>query len=264
MGAIVGLERLDVREVYSSPLRLGSGWVQSQHGKIPVPAPATVELVRGVPTHRTRIESELVTPTGAAIITTLARSFDSVPTFITNTIGYGAGSRRLEEIPNLLRVEIGQRQDIFLQDRSVVIETNIDDMNPEVYSHLMEKFLREGAQDVYLSQVIMKKGRPGILLSILVRPDSVHRLSSLILKETTTLGLRIYPVERLKARRESVTITTKYGPLQVKVAEINGEKRFTPEYDDCRKVAIEKNIPLLQVYEDLRKELSTLTDPSKP
>lgn len=262
VGAVIGLELLGVKEVYASPLRLGSGFVQTDHGKIPVPAPATVELVRGIPTRRTRLESELVTPTGAAIITTLTRSFDTVPMMATEKVGYGAGSRMLQEIPNLLRVEIGQAQQLFLQDQSVIIETNIDDMNPEVYSHLVEKFLDEGAQDVYLSQVIMKKGRPGILLSVIVPPDSVHRMSSLILQETTTLGLRMHPVERLKAQRKSVHITTKYGPIQVKVAEFNGERRITPEYDDCRKIAIEKNIPLLHVYEEVRKEVSNLTRPT--
>ena len=255
VGAVVGLEHLDVKEIYSSYLRLGTGTVESEHGTIPVPAPATRELTRDTPTQRTHIQGELVTPTGAAIITTLARSFDDVPLLVTEKIGYGAGARRFQEIPNLLRIEIGQIQEVFLRDRSVVIETNIDDMNPEVYSYLVEKFLAEGAQDVNLSQVIMKKGRPGILLSVLTHPSSVQRISSCVLQETTTLGLRIYPVERLKTKRETFAVETKYGRIRVKAAEIDGRNRFTPEYDDCRKAALTKNIPILEIYEEVKKKL---------
>lgn len=262
VGAVCGLEHMGVQQIYASPLRIGTGFVQSQHGTLPVPAPATVELIKNIPTDRTQIKSELVTPTGAAILTTLAHSFHDVPLFASEKVGYGAGTRELQEIPNLLRVEIGHKQASLEEDQSVVIETNIDDMNPEIYSHLMDKLLTEGAQDVYLSQVIMKKSRPGILLSVLVEPGTVHRMSSLILQETTTLGLRIYPVNRLKAKRKTVHITTEYGPVQVKVAEIDGHRRATPEYDDCRKIAIEKNIPILKVYDIVRKDVSALLGPT--
>lgn len=260
VGAVIGLEHLGVQEIYASPLRIGTGFVKSQHGTLPVPAPATAELIQNIPTHRTRIESELVTPTGAAIITILAHSFHDLPLFTSEAVGYGAGSRELQEIPNLLRIEIGTRQVSLEEDQSVVIETNIDDMNPEIYSHLVEKLLAEGAQDVYLSQVIMKKSRPGIMLSVLVEPAQVNRMSILILQETTTLGLRIYTVKRLKAKRKTTHITTEYGPIQVKVAEINGQRRVTPEFDDCRRIAIEKNIPILKVYDIVNREVSSLLD----
>jgi len=262
VGSVAGLARLGVEEVYASPLRIGTGFVQTQHGTLPVPAPATAELIRNTPTYRTLIESELVTPTGAAIITTLASRFGDMPLFTSNKTGYGAGTRELETVPNLLRVEIGTRPDIFDEDHSVLIETNIDDMNPEIYGYVVDKLLTEGAQDVFLSQIIMKKGRPGVLLSVLVDPAAVQKMSGLILEETTTLGLRIHPVQRIKIKRKSVHVTTTYGPVQVKVADIGGRKRVTPEYDDCKNIARKNNIPILKVYEIVRQEVSALVDSS--
>ncbi len=255
LGAVIGLDLLHVDEVYASAPRLGSGFVRSEHGNIPVPAPATVELLKDVPTIRTGIQSELVTPTGAAIITTLATSFVEVPTFRTQAIGYGAGSRRLREIPNLLRVEIGQRHASWLLDRAVVIETNIDDMNPELYSYLQERLLGEGALDVYLTQVIMKKGRPGVLLSVLGEPQLAPRFADIIMKETTTLGLRLHMVDRWKTAREQLSIDTPFGPVRVKHAEIDGEHRYTAEFEDCRRIASERHIPLRSIYEEVHRAL---------
>ncbi|UCE20497.1 MAG: nickel pincer cofactor biosynthesis protein LarC [Gemmatimonadota bacterium] len=262
LGAVIGLESLGVHDVYASHIRLGSGYVRSEHGTIPVPAPATLELIRGVPSQRTSIRGELTTPTGAAIITTLAKSFDDVPLFVPEAIGYGAGTKKFDEIPNLLRIEIGRARESYVHDRSVVIETNIDDMNPEIYSYVIEKLLAEGAQDVTLSPIIMKKGRPGILLRVLVEPHALHHMSHHILQETTTLGLRISPVERLKAKRETIALETKYGRIRVKAAAFEGTRRFTPEYDDCRKAAMNHKIPILEIYEEVRKKLHDPTPSS--
>ncbi|MFQ6093626.1 MAG: nickel pincer cofactor biosynthesis protein LarC, partial [bacterium] len=258
VGAVVGLELLRVKQVYSSPLRFGTGFVEGVHGPLPVPAPATVELTRGVPVRATHIEAELVTPTGAAIITTLAESFDEVPPLKTESIGYGVGARQLKEIPNLLRVEIGESDEALLHDQSIIIETNIDDMNPEVYGYLTDRLFEEGAKDVYLTQVIMKKSRPGVLVSVLVDPSSVNRISSLIFKETTTLGLRIYPVQRQKLRRNTETIQTQYGQIRIKTTIIDGEKRCTPEYEDCLRIAQKKGVPILEVYEEVMRKTRSI------
>ncbi|MCK5380483.1 MAG: nickel pincer cofactor biosynthesis protein LarC, partial [Candidatus Latescibacteria bacterium] len=248
VGAVVGAELLGVQEIYASTLRLGTGITKSMHGKIPVPAPATVELLRGVPVQHTDIRAELVTPTGAAILTTLAKGFGRAPLFRTERIGYGAGTRELEETPNLLRVQIGDTREDLEQDHSVLIETNVDDMTPEITGYVMDKLLSEGAKDVYVTPVMMKKGRPGMLLSVLTDPASATRISEVLFRETTTLGVRLTEVDRLKVHRCERTVDTAFGPIRTKVGRFGGREQTMPEFDDCARIAKERGVPILEVF----------------
>lgn len=248
VGAVMGLELLGVERVFASPLRLGTGLAQGAHGTIPIPSPATLELTRGVPIERTGIAAELVTPTGAALITTLAGGYGAAPQFVTQAIGYGAGSRTLKEIPNLLRVQIGEQTATFEEDHSVVVETNIDDMNPQVYAYVLERLFQVGAKDAYLTSVMMKKARPGVLLTVLTDPASVDAVVQTVFEETTTLGVRIWRVDRRKLTRSAGQVQTPYGPVATKIAHFEGRLRQTPEYEDCAKLARQCGVPVLEVY----------------
>ncbi|MBI2502062.1 MAG: nickel pincer cofactor biosynthesis protein LarC [Candidatus Latescibacteria bacterium] len=255
VGAVAGLRLLGVEKVYSSPLRDGTGLVRCAHGRYPVPVPGVLALCRDIPFEQTEIRAELVTPTGAAIITTLATSFGPAPPFRLERVGYGAGQRELKEIPNVLRVRIGHTAQTFQQERAVLVEANIDDMNPEVYGYLSEQLLEQGVRDVYLTSVQMKKGRPGTLLSVLAGEEQLDAVVELLLAETTTLGVRFHPVERRKLERGSLTVQTGYGPVRVKVGHLGERRRFAPEYEDCARLARQHQVPLLQIYEAARAAL---------
>ena len=249
VGAVIGLEQLGVERIYASPLRFGRGTTRSAHGVLPVPVPAVVALCREVPTERTDIPFELVTPTGAAVLTTLAQQIGAgTPPFLTRQIGYGAGSRDLDEVPNLLRVEIGDSDALLQKDALNLIETNIDDMTPEIYGYLIERLLAGGARDAYLTPVIMKKGRPGVVLSVLADPERTQSATGLIFRETTTLGVRIRRVERQTVSRRTEVVETAFGPVTVKVADYGGRTRFAPEFEDCARIANEQGVPILDVY----------------
>ncbi len=251
VGSLVGLKILGIDKVYSSPLSLGRGWVDCQHGRLPVPAPATIELLKGVPILPSGEEKELVTPTGAAIITALSESFSSPPPMRIESIGYGAGSRNLSGRPNLLRVLIGQSPGEYEEDEITVIETNIDDLNPQVYNYLQERLFEEGALDVFLTPVQMKKGRPGTLVTVLAEPSRVEILTTIIFEETSSLGIRTYRTQRRKLFREVKEVKTKYGKVKVKVSRTSEKiQHVSPEYEDCRKIAQRKNIPFREVYEE--------------
>lgn len=250
VGAVAGLQLLAVDEVCASPLRFGTGFVRCAHGCYPVPVPGVVALCRGVPTEQTDIRAELVTPTGAAIITTLAHSFGPQPPFCQQAVGYGAGRRDLEAIPNLLRLRLGERTPA--RERVLLIEANIDDMNPEVYGYLFDRLLAQGAYDVYAAPVLMKKGRPGNVLSVLAPAGRLDALAGIVLRETTTIGLRYYGVERRVLERQLRTVATPYGAVGVKFSYIDGRDRVAPEYDDCARLAQEHQVPLLSVYEAAR------------
>ena len=247
VGAVAGLQLLAVDEVCASPLRFGTGLVRCAHGCYPVPVPGVVALCRGVPTEQTDIRAELVTPTGAAIITTLAHSFGPQPPFCQQAVGYGAGRRDLEAIPNLLRLRLGERAPA--SERVLLIEANIDDMNPEVYGYLFDRLLAQGAYDVYAAPVLMKKGRPGNMLSVLAPVGRLDELAGIVLRETTTIGLRYYEVERRVLERQIQTVATPYGVVGVKFSCIDGRRRVAPEYEDCARLAQEHQVPLLSVYE---------------
>jgi len=254
VGSLIGLQMLKIDKVYSSPLSLGRGWVDCQGGRLPVPVPATVELLKEVPVLPSGEGNELVTPTGAAIITTLAGSFGPPPPMKMEAIGYGAGARNLENRPNLLRVVIGESLDEYEQDEVTVIETNIDDLNPQVYGYLQERLLEAGALDVFLTSVQMKKGRPGTLVTVLAPSSSVDALSAIIFAETSSLGVRTYRAQRRKLSREVKEIKTKYGKIRVKIAGIKGKgQQVAPEYEDCRKIAQRKGIAFREVYEEAKK-----------
>ena len=247
-GAVIGLEQLGVERVYASPLRFGRGTTRSCHGVLPIPVPAVLALCRDVPAERTDIPFELVTPTGAAILTTLAEQIGASPPFRTRQIGYGAGSRDIDQVPNLLRLEIGESESSLQADTVILIETNIDDMTPEIYGYLTDRLLAEGARDAYLTPLIMKKGRPGVMLSVLVDPDLVQSATDLIFRETTTLGVRLRRVERQTVSRRTEVVETAFGPVTVKIANYDGRARIAPEYEDCARIAREKDIPILDVY----------------
>lgn len=250
VGSVVGLKLLGVERVKASPVHVGRGFVRSAHGKIPVPAPATMELLEGVPVYSIGIESELTTPTGAAIITTIAEEFGPRPYMLITKTSYGAGTRDLE-IPNLLRINFGRFIESNLNSDFVnVIETNIDDMNPEFYDVVMEKLFKAGALDVYLTPVQMKKNRPGSLLTILCSDEKTEKIVNVVLKETTTLGLRILKrVQRYFLKREIKEIDTEWGKVRIKIAKSGDEiVNIAPEYEDCKKISIENNIPIKEVY----------------
>ena len=248
VGAIIGLELLEIEAIYASKFRFGSGHTRGAHGAMPVPVPAVVEMTKGFPSERTDIPYELVTPTGAAILTALASTIGETIQLRTESTGYGAGTRDVEQVPNLLRVEIGELIADPQTDFPVLLETNIDDMTPEIYGYLIDRLLEAGARDAFLTPVIMKKGRPGIQLTVLTDPNKETELTELIFSETTTLGIRRLPVQRHILERRADTVQTPYGPVRVKIADIGGKQRITPEYDDCARIAREKQVPILDVY----------------
>ena len=230
---------------------MGRGFIQCQHGRLPLPAPATLEILKGYAVKSVDVEGELVTPTGAAIVATLSSKAVPFPTMAVEGIGYGMGKKEFPDRPNLLRLVLGEGSGDYQGDRAAVLECNIDDMNPEFYDYLMERLFRSGALDVSLSPLMMKKNRPGTLLRVIAEEQDAERLSELILRESTTLGVRSYNVKRKKLPREIKEVETRYGKVRVKVS---GDLRFQPEYDDCRRIALEKGVPIHEVYREAMKK----------
>jgi uncharacterized protein (TIGR00299 family) protein len=252
MGAAIGLWLLGAEKAYASPVHVGRGTVKCAHGVLPVPAPATLELLQGAPIYGRDVDAELVTPTGAAILTTVAESFGETPLMRVKQIGYGAGTRELP-IPNLLRLSIGETdsaEEGYERDTATLIETNIDDMNPQWYEHVSARLFEAGALDVFLTSIQMKRGRPATQLSVLVADDLVPEMLDVLFAETTTIGVRAQPVQRWKLTREIVSVETDYGPIAVKVSR-RGETvlNVTPEHRDCQRVATERGVPLKQVHQ---------------
>jgi uncharacterized protein (TIGR00299 family) protein len=254
VGACIGFEVLGIEKFACSPLNVGGGTTKMAHGVLPVPAPATAKLLQGKPTYSNGVQKELVTPTGAAIVTTLCESFGPQPAMTVSAIGYGAGSTDLEGQPNVVRLMVGEAAEKVVpgfDEEIAVIEANLDDMNPQIYGYFLEKALAAGALDVYTAPVQMKKNRPGTLLTLLCKPSHTNSLMSLIFAETTTLGARTYTAQRRTLPRETVSVHTQYGDVHVKLARVNGSIRHVaPEYEDCRKLASEKNVPLQQVINE--------------
>jgi len=255
VGASIGLELAGIGELFSSPLNVGGGRVEAAHGTLPVPAPATAELLKGVPVYSSGVEGELVTPTGAAIVSTLAKTFGPMPAMKVEQIGYGAGAMDFHGHPNVARLFIGEAADAETAHTGLpgdelvsVIEANLDDMSPQLYGYLVERALAKGALDVTCTAVQMKKGRPGIQVTVLSEPDKGDELAGLLFDETTTIGLRIYEARRKVLERESAEVETPYGRVRMKVAKRNGRVlNVAPEYDDCQRVAREKSVPLKEV-----------------
>ncbi|MBS4008635.1 MAG: nickel pincer cofactor biosynthesis protein LarC [Clostridium sp.] len=250
VGIAAALNSLGADKIYSSPLHCGSGFVRCAHGELPVPAPATLELLSGVPVYSRGIEAELLTPTGAAVLSALAE-FGPLPSMTVSKSGYGAGKKELS-IANLLRVIIGETAapaTDYLREETVILEANIDDMNPEFYSYISEKLFTAGALDVTLIPVQMKKGRPGVMLSVLAGQRQEKPLLEIIFSETTTLGIRRLTAEKLMLPRRLVSVQTAYGPVRVKIAEANNRIiNAAPEYQDCRQLAEASGAPLKKIY----------------
>ena len=257
VGSVAGLAALGVDRVYVSPLPLGGGTVETAHGRLPVPAPATAELLRGFPVYDNGVSAELVTPTGAAILTTLATP-GRLPPMTLQRIGWGAGTRELP-VPNLLRVLVGQATPAGAEpgevESLVAVETTIDDMSPQLYEPLVERLLAAGALDVYLTHVVMKRSRPGTVLTALAPPELAERLAEVLFRETTTIGVRWSEVQRRRLPRELVRLPTTLGPVTFKISRLGGRVvTVTPEFEEVRRIADAQGRPVREVLETVRLE----------
>ena len=257
VGAAICFDALQIDRFISSPLHVGSGMVKMAHGQFPIPPPAVTELLKGVPFYATEIKGELLTPTGAAIITTVCSEYGPIPQMTTEATGYGAGTREYQDFPNVLRVLIGQTVASGAKDERLwMLETNLDDASPQIIGHVMDRVLESGALDCFFTPVQMKKNRPGVLLSVLCGPNEKDALMELLFTETTTLGVRSYEVNRRALQRSVVRVETPYGPIDVKVAHLDGRVvNEMPEFEQCRQAAATANVPLKVVEEAARKEL---------
>jgi uncharacterized protein (TIGR00299 family) protein len=257
VGAAICFDALQIDRFICSPIHVGSGMVKMAHGQFPVPPPAVTELLKGVPFYATEIKGELLTPTGAAIITTVCVEYGPIPRMITEKSGFGAGTREYQDFPNVLRVLIGETEDAGATDERLwMIETNLDDASPQIIGHVMDRVLESGALDCFFTSVQMKKNRPGVLLSVLCRAGEKETVMKLLFTETTTLGVRSYEVTRRALQRSVVRVETPYGPIDVKVAHLEGRVvNEMPEFEQCRQAAANANVPLKIVEEAARKEL---------
>ncbi|MGA8308511.1 MAG: nickel pincer cofactor biosynthesis protein LarC [Terriglobales bacterium] len=251
----VGAEALRVDEIVCSPLNVGGGTVKCSHGVFPVPVPATVELLKGAPVYSSGIQVELVTPTGAAIVKTLAKRFASFPAMTIGKSGYGAGTRDFPGHANVARLTIGESHAKFAENTSQetisVLEANLDDLNPQVFGYVVDRLLAEGALDTFALPVQMKKNRPGMLLTVLAKPEDASRLTQIIFTETSTLGVRRREEQRQALARKWITVVTRWGDVRLKVASMNGTvTNYAPEYEDCRKIAAEHHVPLKSVMQE--------------
>jgi len=255
-GSALCMEIAGIDALYSSPVKLGSGaTIPTRHGTMPVPAPATIEILKGYPTVLTTIPHELTTPTGAAIIRALSAGVLNEERLMPEAIGYGAGTNEFPEIPNLLRVIIGTLETPAEGEDVVIIETNIDDMNPQAYPYVIERLLQAGAHDAYLVPVVMKKGRPGILLSTMAERSRLDAIVAVLYRETSTIGLRIQQSGRMKLPRRHLEVETSLGRVKAKAVVRDGREVVAPEYEECRRIAAEKNLPLLEVMRRLDQEI---------
>lgn len=260
VGAAICFDLLGIDRFVSSPLHVGSGTVDMEHGRFPVPPPAVAQLLKGVPVYSTDIKGELVTPTGAAIITTVCSDYGPMPFMTLERTGYGAGTREYEKFPNTLRVLIGEENGSSKEsEQLLMLETSIDDMSPQVFGHVMERAFELGALDCYFTPIQMKKNRPGVLLSVLCRSDEQASLTQMVFSETTTIGIRSYKVDRRALDREIVRVETAYGPIDLKVARLNGNViTGTPEFEQCRKAAVNASVPLRAVENAARAAFAKL------
>lgn len=268
VGSVIGLAHLGVDAVHASPLSLGRGFVRCAHGFMPVPVPGTMELLKGVPVHQTDIPKELVTPTGAALITTLSQEFGVMPEMRLDRVGYGAGTRDLEQRPNLLRLCLGERiLSTHLQtthhhaetDSIDIIETNVDDMSPEITGYVTSQLFENGAFDVFLTPIFMKKNRPATQITVLCPTAHRDTLIELLLTETTTFGVRLSSANRVKLRRDFIQVETQWGTIQAKRGYLNGTLiKTVPEYEDCRRLAEQNSVPLRQIYAEALNNLEPI------
>ncbi len=254
VGAAWGIRHLGLERIYVSPINLGGGFIQAAHGKMPVPAPGTAALLEGVPAYGSEVQAELTTPTGAAILTTLATGYGPMPAMTIRRAAYGAGGRDLEEQPNLLRLMIGELPEHLERDQVSVLEATIDDMNPQFFEPLMDRLFEAGALDVFLSPVGMKKSRPGTLLTVLADPGLADRCAGLILRHSTTFGVRDHTATRWKRPRDILTVGTPHGPVRVKRGWCGDRiSILAPEYEDCRRLAQAAGVPIQVIYDEARR-----------
>ena len=257
VGTAICLEFARVEAVFTSPIRMGSGgFIEAQHGVLPVPGPAALEILKNYPVVFNDLPYELTTPTGAAIVAALSKGILNDKPIEIESIGYGAGTRDLGRLPNLLRVVIGRIKSEHEEDHSILVETNMDDINPQLVPHVIEKVLSAGATDVFVTPVIMKKGRPGFLLSVLMSESLLDKISSEIFSQTTTLGLRVQNIRRIKLHRESKTTMTSFGEVKVKESSIDGKIRIVAEFEECKRIAESLSLPLAEVMQKLNAELN--------
>jgi len=254
VGSFIAVKKLGIKATYSSKIHVGAGFVECRLGVLPLPAPATLEILKGVPIYSKGIEAELATPTGVCVLKTLSRSFGIMPEMRVEKIGYGAGSRDLE-IPNLLRVYVGETsQGGYEREEAILIETNIDDMSPELLAYASEILLKQGALDVFMTPIFMKKNRAGTMLSVLTTEDKLDDILSTVFRETTTLGVRIHRLERKKLSREIMSVATRFGEIKVKIGKIGDQiKNIAPEYESCKEIAQRQEIPLKDVYDEAKE-----------
>jgi hypothetical protein len=266
--AAVGAEALGVDKIICSPLNVGGGMVKCAHGTFPVPAPATVELLRDAPVYSSGLQAELVTPTGAAIVKILASGFATFPEMRIEKSGYGAGSREFPGHPNVVRLTIGEAASTLASKTAsetiTVLEANLDDLNPQVFGYVMDRLLEEGALDAFAMPVQMKKNRPGTLLTVLCKPEDAGKLTQLIFTETTTLGVRRRDEIRQTLARRWENVCTQWGEVRIKIASMNGTvTNYAPEYEDCRRIAAEQHVPLKSVMQEAAREYLSREHPGK-
>ena len=253
VGAVWGIRELGIEKIHVSKVNVGTGFVKCEHGILPVPAPATLSLMEGKPIYSSGVERELLTPTGAAILSTLGSEFGSMPRIHVERIGYGAGRDDLPH-PNLLRLIIGTSESTSGKETVAVIETNIDDMNPQLYDYVMEKLLAMEVLEVFITPILMKKNRPGHLLTVICPSGKLPSVTAFLFRETTTLGLRWHQEEREKTDREIQPLRTKYGRIRFKLARWEGSVvNRSPEYEDCKRLALETGVPLKDVFEEAKR-----------
>ncbi len=258
VGSVWGLRQMEINEVHVSEVNVGTGFVKCEHGVLPVPAPATLALMKGKPVYSSGIAKELLTPTGAALLTSLGSQFGRMPTMKVEKVGYGAGKDDFLH-PNLLRLILGTSLANSDKERVLVVETNIDDMNPQFYDYVMERFLDMKVKDVFLTPIIMKKNRPATLLTVICSPQKLSSIISFLLRETTTLGLRWHEEERARADREIRTFETKFGKIRFKIARWEENLiNLSPEYEDCKRLALKSKIPLKDVFEEAKRVAAAL------
>ncbi|MBN1351938.1 nickel pincer cofactor biosynthesis protein LarC [candidate division KSB1 bacterium] len=259
VGALIGIKSLGIQKIYGSPLPLGHGFIKGAHGQIPLPAPATIALLKNVPVVGVEVEAETVTPTGAVLLSSLVDSFGVIPAMILSAIGYGAGGRDLP-VPNILRLLIGDNAEHVNEkniDTIIRLETNIDDLNPEIYEYVMEKLFQSGALDVFLTPIQMKKNRPAMMVTVLCSPEKIQPLKEILFSETSTLGIRQQAMQRDCLMRKLIQIQTPFGEVQAKMALLpDGSTKIFPEYEDCRRLARQKNVPLLEIYRLVMQNVS--------
>jgi uncharacterized protein (TIGR00299 family) protein len=252
VGVVTAIHQLGIDKIYSSPISLGRGFIDSHHGKLAVPVPATIELLRGMPVYFTDIQTELVTPTGAGLLSVLVDEF-TYPSFIVDKVGYGMGKRSLPH-PNILRVIMGSYNTLE-KDSIWEIVANIDDINPEFHQYLLHRLLSQGALDATLTPSMMKKERLGVILTVLCRNENIDMIQDILFQETTTLGIRMRQCDRITLPRATTTVKTRYGTVKVKIGRWKGKVvTISPEYEDCKHIAEKNNVPIKQVYYDAQKE----------